>query len=68
MEDTTAQPEQKPEPARTYTVKRGDTLWGIARETLGGGVKWPAIYALNRDQISYPRYIYPGTVLRLPAA
>lgn len=45
-----------------------DTLWGIARETLGGGVKWPAIYALNRDQISDPRYIYPGTVLRLPAA
>ncbi|MCQ5130537.1 hypothetical protein NE562_12765 [Butyricicoccus faecihominis] len=40
----------------------------MPRETLGGGVKWPAIYALMRDQISDPRYIYPGTVLRLPAA
>ncbi|MDR0326301.1 MAG: LysM peptidoglycan-binding domain-containing protein [Oscillospiraceae bacterium] len=51
---------------RTYTVVRGDTLWGIAKRFLGGGARWPEIHALNRDKVSNPNLIYVGQVLVLP--
>ncbi len=31
----------------TYTVRKGDTLWGIATAKLGGGSRYPEIKALN---------------------
>lgn len=31
----------------TYTVKKGDTLWDIAKKYLGSGAKWTQIKALN---------------------
>lgn len=31
----------------TYTVKKGDTLWGIATAKLGSGARYPEIKALN---------------------
>ncbi len=49
-----------------WTVRPGDTLWGIAANVLGDGSRWGEIYALNRDQVSNPSLIYPGQVLRLP--
>lgn len=33
--------------ADTYTVKKGDTLWGIATAKLGSGARYPEIKALN---------------------
>jgi hypothetical protein len=51
---------------KTYTVVRGDTLWGIAKRFLGNGARWPEIHALNRDKVSNPNRIYPGQVLTLP--
>ncbi|HEY9856935.1 MAG TPA: LysM peptidoglycan-binding domain-containing protein [Stenomitos sp.] len=52
---------------RSYTVKPGDTLSGIARTQLGDANRWHEIYNLNKTVIgSNPNLIKPGQVLRLP--
>ena len=51
---------------RTYTVKAGDTLSGIAKETLGSAGSYTKIFEANRDQLSDPDKIKPGQVLKIP--
>ena len=47
-------------------VQPGNSLWRIARRTLGSGMKYTTIYAANRVQILDPDLIYPGQVFSLP--
>ena len=55
--------ESRKEPAKTYTVQSGDTLWAICKKELGDGGKYVEIAKLN--QISNPNLIYPGQVVEL---
>jgi nucleoid-associated protein YgaU len=52
----------------TYTVKPGDTLSKIARETLGDANAYMEIFNANKDQLSDPDKIKPGQVLKIPQA
>ena len=51
---------------RIIKVRRGDSLWRIARRHLGRGKKWAAFYKANKDKIDNPDRIFPGQVLILP--
>ena len=53
-------------PARTYTVKAGDTLSKIAKELLGDATAYMVIFNANRDQLHEPNMIKPGQVLKIP--
>jgi LysM repeat protein len=57
-----------PTSAQSYTVKKGDCLWNIAKKYYGSGSKYSVIYNANRSIIGgNPNLIYPGQVLTIPA-
>lgn len=58
-----------------YTVKRGDTLYGITKAHTGNAARdnWKPLYAANQhpanpDRINDPDLIFPGQTLNLPAS
>lgn len=54
------------EVAKTYTVKKGDCLWAVAKKLYGKGSRYTDIYNANKDKITNPNLIYPGRVLTIP--
>jgi LysM repeat protein len=52
--------------SRTYTVRPGDTLSGIAEQFYGNSADWTRIYNDNRSVIQDPNDIYAGEVLQVP--
>ena len=60
-------PAPTPSTTKTYTVKKGDCLWAIARKFYGNGSKYPAIANANKGKIKSPNLIYPGQVLTIPS-
>ena len=59
---------EEPAPPRVqyYSVERGDTLSGIAKQFYGNAMKYPAIFEANREVIEDPDKIYPGQKIRIP--
>jgi LysM repeat protein len=49
------------------TVQPGNSLWRLARQSYGAGVRYVEIYDANRPGIKDPNLIFPGQVLTLPA-
>lgn len=47
-----------------YTVKKGDTLWGLSRKFADSPYLWPDLWSGN-DQIANPHRIYPGQRIQL---
>lgn len=50
----------------SVTVQPGLTLWALALDNYGDGVKYVQIFDANRDRIRDPDLIYPGQVFDIP--
>ena len=56
----------QPQSHLTHTVKRGETLYSIAQETMNDGSRWREIVTLNRHLIRNPNDIKVGMNLLIP--
>jgi len=52
--------------AKTYTVRSGDTLGGIAQKFYGSSSQWKRIWDANRKIVKSPQTLPVGVVLTLP--
>jgi LysM repeat protein len=52
----------------SYVVKKGDSLWWIARykDVYNDHFLWPLIYDANKELFKDPNKIYPGQKLMIP--
>jgi tetratricopeptide (TPR) repeat protein len=51
---------------KTYRVRRGDTLWGLAQRFYGDGNAYRRILDANRDILGNGDRISPGQTIRIP--
>lgn len=51
----------------TYKVKKGDSLFLIAKRIYGRGSKWTKIYNANKAKLKNPDRVREGMVLRIPS-
>jgi hypothetical protein len=52
--------------AGVTAVKRGDTLWDLARRHYGNAMRYPEIVEANKPQIKNPNLIYPNQQFEIP--
>ena len=60
------QPQPTQQPQREHVVRRGDTLWDLARAYLNDPFRWPLIYEANRRIVENPHLIFPAERLVIP--
>lgn len=60
-------PQTRPQP-KTHVLKRGDTLWTIAKKHLGDGSRWREIANLNGIKDSQVTRLPVGMQIKLPTA
>ena len=53
--------------SKKYKVKKGDTLWAIAKKYYGSGAKYPKIVSANKNLIKNPNLIQIGWTLTIPS-
>lgn len=58
--------EPKAKSYETYTIKKDDTLWGLAVKYYGNGAKFMKIYNANRDVIKNPNKLTVGQKIKIP--
>ena len=51
---------------RYYEIKKGDTLWKVAKEFYGNGNKYTKIFDANKEVIKDANLIFPGQKIRIP--
>ncbi|MFM7280568.1 MAG: LysM peptidoglycan-binding domain-containing protein [Planctomycetia bacterium] len=51
---------------KVHEVKKGESLWKIAKSELGDGNRWKEIYEINKDQMKSPEAVRVGMKLKLP--
>ena len=51
---------------RTHVVRRGESLSLIARQYLGNAGQWRIIFDANRERLTNPNVVEPGTELVIP--
>jgi len=49
-----------------YEIKKGDSLWKIAKNVYGNGADYPKIFEANKEVIKDPDLIFPGQMIRIP--
>jgi nucleoid-associated protein YgaU len=49
-----------------YVVKKGDSLWKIAKASYNDPLKWRVIYKANKKKIKDPNRIYPKQRFIIP--
>ena len=47
-------------------MKKGDTLWDLAKAYLKDPFKWPEVFSRNSDVVEDAHWIYPGENIRIP--
>jgi tetratricopeptide (TPR) repeat protein len=50
----------------SHTVVKGDSLWNIAKDLLGDGMRFHDIIELNPEFKRHPDRLQPGQILKLP--
>lgn len=63
--DVPPRPDERKPPA-TYTLVVGDTLWKVAKQTLGDGARWKELQTHNQISDAQIKQLLVGMVLKIP--